>query len=438
GAPPRRRRGGRDPRRGSWRTLQGRGLFDLLHRVGDGAGTTREPERLSGRPGVFPEGRGAGGARRRAAARAQAPPHDERGAFGRVVGPAERRADTVTGQAEHALIRPPRCAGSPPFRSSFPPDACGTAGPMGWPVGSRRVPRYAASGCMQVATIRSRPVLDSGRRDIPNRLRRPEVRPILRRPGFAPGRESLRPAPSGRNRPAGWPGPSPRSPAETRRGSLMVVGKPVAVRPPISESWRRSRDAGVDAGVAAAPLAFDLDVLADARGAHPLRRHVPTLNGLLRRVADETGHLLVISDEAGHVLWTHGPPATRRAAERIGLSEGFRWSEDAVGTNGIGTALASGRPEQLYASEHVARILHRWSCAGAPLTDPDTGRVIGCIDVSATVCSLHPATVALVSTAARLAESRLENEMRERDERLRERLLPHLRGRRDAGLLVSA
>ena len=218
----------------------------------------------------------------------------------------------------------------------------------------------------------------------------------------------------------------------------MVVGKPVAVRPPISESWRRSRDAGVDAGVAAAPLAFDLDVLADARGAHPLRRHVPTLNGLLRRVADETGHLLVISDEAGHVLWTHGPPATCRAAERIGLSEGFRWSEDAVGTNGIGTALASGRPEQVYASEHFARILHRWSCAGAPITDPDTGRVIGCIDVSATVCSLHPATVALVSTAARLAESRLENEMRERDERLRERLLPHLRGRRDAGLLVSA
>src|SRR5690606_36637291 len=160
--------------------------------------------------------------------------------------------------------------------------------------------------------------------------------------------------------------------------------------------------------------------------------------GLLRRVADETGHLLVISDEAGHVLWTHGPPATRRAAERIGLSEGFRWSEDAVGTNGIGTALASGRPEQVYASEHVARILHRWSCAGAPITDPDTGRVIGCIDVSATVCSLHPATVAPVSTAARLAESRLENEMRTRDERLRERLLPHLRGRRAGGLLVSS
>ncbi|MFI0483343.1 GAF domain-containing protein [Actinomadura sp. 9N215] len=212
----------------------------------------------------------------------------------------------------------------------------------------------------------------------------------------------------------------------------------VAVRPPISDSWRRSRRAGVDAGVRAAPLVFDRDVLADARVAHPLDPHLPLLEGLLRHVADETEHLMVITDDAGHVLWTQGPRAVRRAADAIGLTEGFRWSEDAVGTNGIGLALATGRPEYVYAAEHVAHVLHRWSCAGAPITDPDSGQVIGCIDVSATVEALHPATVALVAAAARLAESRLENEMRQRDERLRERLLPHLRGLREGGVLVTA
>ncbi|WUI02430.1 GAF domain-containing protein [Spirillospora sp. NBC_00431] len=212
----------------------------------------------------------------------------------------------------------------------------------------------------------------------------------------------------------------------------------VAVRPPISESWRRSQDAGVDAAVRAAPLVFDRDVLADARGAHPLDPHLPMLEDLLRHVADETEHLMVITDDAGHVLWTQGPRSVRRAADAIGLTEGFRWSEDAVGTNGIGLALATGRPEYVYAAEHVAHVLRRWSCAGAPITDPDSGRVIGCIDVSATVEALHPATVALVAAAARLAESRLENEMRQRDERLRERLLPHLRGLRDGGVLVTA
>ncbi|MFB4309231.1 GAF domain-containing protein [Actinomadura sp. GTD37] len=219
---------------------------------------------------------------------------------------------------------------------------------------------------------------------------------------------------------------------------MVVVHDPVAVRSPISASWRRSRDAGVDAAVDAAPLVYDRDVLADARGAHPLRPHLPMLEALLRRVADETEHLMVITDADGHVLWTQGPPAARRAAEAIGLAEGFRWSEDAVGTNGIGTALAAGRPEYVFAAEHVAHILHRWSCAGAPIVDPDSARVVGCIDVSATVAALHPATVALVAAAARLAEARLENEMLARDERLRERLLPHLRGIGGAGLLVTA
>ncbi|WP_243717299.1 GAF domain-containing protein [Actinomadura darangshiensis] len=216
-----------------------------------------------------------------------------------------------------------------------------------------------------------------------------------------------------------------------------MVHDPVTVRPPISESWRRSREAGVDAGMAAAPLVFERDVLADARAAHPLRPLLPMLQALLRRVADETEHLMVITDEAGNALWTQGPPAARRAADAIGLTEGFRWSEDTVGTNGIGTALATGRPEYVYAAEHVAHVLHGWSCAGAPIIDPDTGRVVGCIDVSATVEALHPATVALVAAAARLAEARLENEMLERDERLRERLLPHLRGLRGTGVLVS-
>ncbi|WP_131759741.1 GAF domain-containing protein, partial [Actinomadura fibrosa] len=222
-----------------------------------------------------------------------------------------------------------------------------------------------------------------------------------------------------------------------RPGQGAGDGVPAA-RAPIAESWRRSREAGVDTEVRAAPLVFDRASLADARGAHPLDPHLPMLRDLLSKVADEDDHLMVITDEAGHALWTHGPPAARREAESIGLTEGFCWSEGSVGTNGIGTALATGRPEYVYAAEHVARILHRWSCAGAPITDPDSGRVIGCVDVSATVDALHPATVALVAAVARLAESRLENEMHLRDERLRERFLPHLRALHGEGLLLTA
>ncbi|MFG2000789.1 GAF domain-containing protein [Spirillospora sp. NPDC048911] len=213
---------------------------------------------------------------------------------------------------------------------------------------------------------------------------------------------------------------------------------PAGARPSISASWRRSWRAGVDTAVASAPLVYDRDVIADARAAHPLDRHLPILRGLLRQVADETAHLMVITDGEGHALWTEGPGEVRRQAERVGLTEGFCWSEGSIGTNGIGTALASGRPEYVYSAEHVARVLHGWSCAGAPITDPDSGAMIGCIDVSATVAALHPATLALVGAAAQLAEAHLEMEMRRRDERLRERGMRHLRALRgERGMLVT-
>ncbi|MEU5878956.1 GAF domain-containing protein [Spirillospora sp. NPDC047279] len=223
-----------------------------------------------------------------------------------------------------------------------------------------------------------------------------------------------------------------------RLSALHETGQRGGARRPISESWRRSWDAGIDVEVASAPLVYDRDVIADARAAHPLDPHLPMLRDLLRQVADEAEHIMVITDAEGHALWSDGPAPVRRKAERIGLTEGFCWSEGSVGTNGIGTALATGRPQYVYAAEHVARILHRWSCVGAPITDPDSGAVIGCIDVSATVEVLHPATLALVSAAARLTEAHLEMEMRRRDEVLRERGMRHLKALRgERGVLVT-
>ncbi|GAA1552145.1 hypothetical protein GCM10009678_38810 [Actinomadura kijaniata] len=49
----------------------------------------------------------------------------------------------------------------------------------------------------------------------------------------------------------------------------------------------------------------------------------------------------------------------RRRADEVGLTEGFCWAENAVGTNGIGTPLVTGRPEYVYSAEHVVSVLHR-------------------------------------------------------------------------------
>ncbi|MFC4057112.1 GAF domain-containing protein [Planomonospora corallina] len=206
----------------------------------------------------------------------------------------------------------------------------------------------------------------------------------------------------------------------------------------ISASWRRSLAAGVDPDAAGAPAALAREELRDARSAHPLAALLPLITGTLLETAAEIGCVLLVTDAQGRVLWRDGDHRTMTRADAVGLADGFHWSEETVGTNGIGTALAVHRPVHVRAAEHLLRVLHSWSCASAPVVDPDGGALLGCVDVSGVADGLHPAAVALVEATARLAESRLALRMHEDDERFRARhesLLRALRG--EPGALVT-
>ena len=196
---------------------------------------------------------------------------------------------------------------------------------------------------------------------------------------------------------------------------------PKSPRQLITASWHRSLEAGIDPESTCAPLVCDPAYIKDIRDAHPLQPLLPLLAQTLSGLADETGHIMIVTDGDGRVLWRDGAHTIMRRADQIGLADGHQWTEHSVGTNGIGTALATGRPTHVYSEEHLMRVLHIWSCSAAPITDPDTGRVIGCVDVSGTARSLHPATVALVAATAKLAEAQLALHMHERDQHLRRR-----------------
>ncbi|MFI6483324.1 GAF domain-containing protein [Nonomuraea sp. NPDC050663] len=206
-------------------------------------------------------------------------------------------------------------------------------------------------------------------------------------------------------------------------------------RKEICESWGRSFSAGIDVDIAAAPLVYEHGAIRDIRRAHPLDPLTPMIINMLKRMADESAHILIVTDAHGRILWREGHSATKRAADRVGLSDGHIWAEGSVGTNGIGTALATRKPVHVYSEEHIMRALHVWSCSGAPIIDPDTDEVLGCIDVSGTSETLHPATVALVETVGRLAESQLAVRMHERDHRLRAH---HDALRHRTGVLITA
>ncbi|MEV6981137.1 GAF domain-containing protein [Sphaerisporangium sp. NPDC051017] len=213
----------------------------------------------------------------------------------------------------------------------------------------------------------------------------------------------------------------------------------VTPRSVILDSWRRSLAARVDPEVFRPPMVYKPEDVPDVRSAHPMRDVLPLLRELLVSIADESSYVMIVTDADGTILWREGPAELCRLADPVGLREGTGWAEGAIGTNAMGTALAVDAPVQIYSAEHLVRAYHTWTCAAAPVHDPDSGRVLGVIDISGLLHELHPAIVTLVSASARLAESHLRRQMEMRDERLRVKHLSHLIGLRGepAALLTT-
>ncbi|EQD84710.1 GAF domain-containing protein [Saccharopolyspora spinosporotrichia] len=208
-------------------------------------------------------------------------------------------------------------------------------------------------------------------------------------------------------------------------------------RPVVVESWRRSLRARIDPDGWEPPVSFDSDQLGDVRDAHPLAAWIPLLRRTLLEAADGSTHIMIVTDADGNILWRQGDPRVCRDADRVRLAEGTRWAESAIGTNAMGTTLATGAPVQIHSAEHLVRTYHSWTCAACPVRDPETGRLLGSIDLSGPLHTMHPALLALVVTSARLVESELRSRMNARDDVFLERNAHHLARLRGAGALLG-
>lgn len=178
------------------------------------------------------------------------------------------------------------------------------------------------------------------------------------------------------------------------------------MRQEVVESWRRSAAAGVDVGADEPPVTLDDSTLAAERAEHPLATVLPLLEEVLGEPARQSEALLALTNAAGQILWLSGPSPVRRRAESIGFVEGSNWDEQYAGTNAPGMALALDRPTMILGSEHYRQSVKPWNCAAAPIHDP-SGRILGVLDVTGGSDIAVPMTLAMVHTAARLAEAEL-------------------------------
>jgi hypothetical protein len=193
------------------------------------------------------------------------------------------------------------------------------------------------------------------------------------------------------------------------------------VREPIADSWRRSVAAGVDpTGAHLAPVVADELEVSERYTDHPLSRHAALIHACLEEMAEEAGYLIVISDADGVLLSIEGSGAVRRrAAEMMNFAEGVLWSEPGAGTNAIGTAIAANHAVQVFGPEHFNEPVQRWTCSAAPIHDPDTGALLGVIDLTGDFSTVHPHSLAVATATAQAVETAMRMELQEIDARLR-------------------
>jgi hypothetical protein len=180
-----------------------------------------------------------------------------------------------------------------------------------------------------------------------------------------------------------------------------------ALRPVVAQSWQRCLTLGLDPQASGPEPELTDAALEDYRAAHPLSAVMPVVRQLLVEDATDAGLIVAVTDADGRLLWVEGASRMRSRAEQMNFVEGARWSEGSAGTNAPGTALAVDHAVQIYGCEHLSDPVTPWSCAAAPIHDPQTGALLGALDLTGGDDVAAPQALTLVRTAAAAIDAEL-------------------------------
>jgi AraC-like DNA-binding protein len=186
-------------------------------------------------------------------------------------------------------------------------------------------------------------------------------------------------------------------------------------REEIFESWRRCLlDFRVDARDVSAPHIITQNELKVSRG--PLENIVVQAQDEIDRlyaVLRQRGYVVLLCNREGVAIYHRGDEAKAGEFKRWGIWVGGVWSEEAEGTNGIGTCIAEQVPVLVHAGQHFRSRHTELSCAGAPVFDP-RGELVAVLDVSRVASEDDQGSLPLVldtvTVTARAIEERLFRE----------------------------
>jgi transcriptional regulator of acetoin/glycerol metabolism len=218
--------------------------------------------------------------------------------------------------------------------------------------------------------------------------------------------------------------------AQERERFLSSGVMPVRVRDEIRSSWRRCSSWSVHTETLAPPYRPDVNPELRLLGAAG-----PILDTVNERLG-ELGICFILTDAEARIV-------DRRVSERKllqaldtrNVTTGFVFAEEAVGTNGLGTAIELGRTTRIDGHEHYVDELVRFTCVGVPILDPLGRRPLGVLDVTCATDHDNALVTLVAEQTARSIEQRLVEQHSVTERALLTRFLAASR-RSHAGVLV--
>ncbi|MGH1419928.1 MAG: sigma-54-dependent Fis family transcriptional regulator [Hyphomicrobiaceae bacterium] len=101
----------------------------------------------------------------------------------------------------------------------------------------------------------------------------------------------------------------------------------------------------------------------------------------VRETARNSDYCVLLCNTDGTVVEGYADSSAANELADVGLRQGTHWSEENVGTNGIGTCLVARSPITIRGGNHYNKALRGFNCCAAPFYAPD-GSVLGALDLS--------------------------------------------------------
>lgn len=186
------------------------------------------------------------------------------------------------------------------------------------------------------------------------------------------------------------------------------------IHPILAKSWCRSKQHNINPCIDAAPLSSqfrlcELDqILIDA--SLPYFKY-------FRDILSNCEYSIVLSNKDGVIIHfeTSRSRKLKKLAEKHNFAIGADWTEEAVGTNSIGTAIIERKNILLAGSDHFSFAWDPFTCAASPIFSHINGELLGVVNITGFKGKFNSHSIGLVAAIAALIEKELDQNLQNKN-----------------------